>query len=279
MNQLGEHSGKEIGLGLVEIMVAVSLGLMILASLGYVLTGSRAVYRTQDASARLQDTGRFAMEMIGRQIRMAGWVDITPLASDARVDPPGSATGWMPITGTNDSNKSGIRPTDTLALQYQATNMNHNDIRDCNNNGKNELELSSLQSVDGAASNCGSSGKDDCKYGTVKNTISLDAIGLQLQCTGNGATGGAATQPFTEGVEDLQFLYAETGSPGVFNATPTDFSKVVAVEVCIMVQSLAYGVVSTPQKLFDCSGNVYAPNDTRLRRTFTSVFALRSRMP
>ena len=275
MNRIGVQSGKEMGLGLIEIMVAVSLGLMILASLGYVLTGSRAVYRTQDASARLQDTGRFAIELMGRQIRMAGWVDISPLASDPRI----TATSWSPINGTDNSNTSGIRPTDMLILQYQATNTNHNDIRDCNNNGQNELKLADLPSVPGAASNCGSSGKDDCKYGTVRNTISLDAIGLQLQCTGNGATGGTATQPFTEGVEDLQFRYAEKGSAGVFNATPADFANVVAVEVCIMVQSQANGVINTPQKLFDCSGNTYAPNDTRLRRTFTSVFTLRSRVP
>lgn len=211
----------QTGLSLIELMVAITLGLMITTTLGYILMGSRSTYRTQDASARVQDTGRFALEFIGRQMRSAGHTDISPLASNPQV-----VLGVDPITAGSTGTQ--------LTVQYQ-------DSADCN--GFNVV-------------------------GTVINEITLDGA-RQLQCDGNGG----ASQPFAEEVEELQFRYT-TGN-GTWAATPT--SPVMAVEVCIRVRSPANGAVNSPQIIRGCDGaNIADPGDTRLRRTFTSVFALRN---
>ncbi len=215
------------GLSLIELMVAITLGLMITTTLGYILMGSRSTYRTQDASARVQDTGRFALGFIGRQLRSAGRVDISPLASAVVV----------PVT-------EPIRPSTAATLPSNATQLTveYQDTQDCNGNG----------------------------VASVINQISLDG-NRQLQCLGNGSVN---SQPFAEEVEELQFRY--TNGNGMWTATPTP--PVVAVEVCIRVRSFANGVVNTTQTIRDCAGNNFTPNpaDTRLRRTFTSVFALRN---
>lgn len=276
-----DNSFNQTGLSLIELMVAITLGLMITTSLGYILMGSRSTYRTQDASARVQDTGRFALEFIGRQLRSAGRVDITPLASDSRSNLLNLPEGWVPISGTNGAvagegvvavNASGVvtvnggsRQTDTLTLQYQSTDQGGVTPRDCNGfNGT--IPLATIPGGGG-------------RYGTIINTIYLDGADLELECAGNG--GGA--QPFTESVEDLQFRYALAAAPSVFvdasaviaaNAWP----NVVAVQACLMVQSTANGVINSAQRIRDCDGNLYTPNDTRLRRTFTSVFTLRNRI-
>jgi len=268
---------SQSGLSLIELMVAITLGLMITTTLGYILMGSRSTYRTQDASARVQDTGRFAMDFIGRQLRSAGRVDITPLFSDPRTSIIGLPAGWTPITGAHGAaaiaggapavNASGVvtinggtRQTDTLAVQYQLSNQGGNAIVDCNGDGAGIA----LTAIAGGGN-----------YGTVSNIISLDGPNLELECTGNG---GGGAQPFAEGVEDLQIRYAEAATPSVFNAIPANPANVVAVQVCIMAQSPGNGVVTAPQRIRNCSGALYTPNDTRLRRTFTSVFTLRSRI-
>lgn len=264
------------GLSLIELMVALTLGLMITSSLGYILLGSRSTYRTQDASARVQDTGRFALEFIGRQLRSAGRVDITPLASDPRTKQVGLPENWTPIAGTHGamavgddgvavnpngavSINGGTRQTDTLTLQYQETDQGGNSPQDCNG------AAVALTAIPGGGGN----------YGTISNTIALDGDNLELECTGNG---GGGAQPISEGVEDLKIRYAEAATPSVFNTAPGNPANVVAVQVCIMVRSLDNGVVNTPQQIRDCAGNLYIPNDTRLRRTFTSVFTLRNRV-
>ena len=64
---------RQSGLTLVELMVSVTLGLLITLAIGYLYVGSRQTYRLNDNVARMQENGRYAMEMISRDIRMAGY--------------------------------------------------------------------------------------------------------------------------------------------------------------------------------------------------------------
>jgi len=61
------------GLTLVELMISLTLGLLITLTIGYLYTSSRQTYRMNDNVARMQENGRYAMEMISRDIRMAGY--------------------------------------------------------------------------------------------------------------------------------------------------------------------------------------------------------------
>ena len=63
----------QAGFTLVELMVAVALGLFLVAVMGTVYLGSKATYRSLDAMARLQENGRFAIDTIGADLRMAGF--------------------------------------------------------------------------------------------------------------------------------------------------------------------------------------------------------------
>ena len=63
----------QTGFTLVELMVAVALGLFLVAIMGTIYLGSKATYRSQDAMARLQENGRFAIDTMGANLRMAGF--------------------------------------------------------------------------------------------------------------------------------------------------------------------------------------------------------------
>ncbi len=65
---------RQRGLSIVELMVSVAISVAVLSSLVYVYVGSRVAYRTNEALARVQETGRFALEWIARDLRQAGYM-------------------------------------------------------------------------------------------------------------------------------------------------------------------------------------------------------------
>lgn len=73
------------GLSLVELLVGMALGLMVLTMLGYIYTGSRQSYRQQEAMATVQQNGRYALETLAQEARMAGYIGCPRLGSGASV--------------------------------------------------------------------------------------------------------------------------------------------------------------------------------------------------
>jgi type IV pilus assembly protein PilW len=65
---------RQRGLSIIELMVSVAISVAVLSALSYVYVGSRGAYRTNEALARVQETGRFALEWIARDLRAAGFM-------------------------------------------------------------------------------------------------------------------------------------------------------------------------------------------------------------
>ena len=61
------------GFTLVEIMVALTLGLFVSAGILQILNVTRQTFRVQDQVLQLQEKGRFATEFMNRYIRLAGY--------------------------------------------------------------------------------------------------------------------------------------------------------------------------------------------------------------
>jgi len=61
------------GLSLIELMIAVTLGIFISGGIIQLFVNSKQSYRVQENLSRLQENGRFAMEFITRDIRAAGY--------------------------------------------------------------------------------------------------------------------------------------------------------------------------------------------------------------
>ena len=81
MNPILMSSRKQSGFGLVELMVAMTIGLILLGGIGYVFLGSRTAFRTTDNLSRIQENARYALDMMSRDIRMAGYVGCGNIAS------------------------------------------------------------------------------------------------------------------------------------------------------------------------------------------------------
>ncbi len=57
------------GLSLIEVLVAMVLGLFLLAGIIQVLVSARTAYRLAEAQARTQENGRYAMQFLARELR------------------------------------------------------------------------------------------------------------------------------------------------------------------------------------------------------------------
>lgn len=60
------------GFSLMEFIVAIAIGSVIVAAVGFVYVGSRQTFRAQDAMARMQESARYAYELLTQDIRQAG---------------------------------------------------------------------------------------------------------------------------------------------------------------------------------------------------------------
>lgn len=67
-------SKTQNGITLIEILVALALSLIILAGVMHIFLNNKQTYRVQEAFARLQENGRFALQFITEDLRMAGYV-------------------------------------------------------------------------------------------------------------------------------------------------------------------------------------------------------------
>lgn len=60
------------GLSLIELMIAMVIGTVLVLGIIQVFSSSRAAYQLSEGVARVQENGRFAMDYLQRDIRMAG---------------------------------------------------------------------------------------------------------------------------------------------------------------------------------------------------------------
>jgi type IV pilus assembly protein PilW len=85
------------GVSLIEMMVSLTIGLLIIAGIGYAYLGTKQNFRSQDALSRMQEGARTAFEIMAKDIRMAGF----------RGCPPNTSTGDINILAvTSDWDKN-----------------------------------------------------------------------------------------------------------------------------------------------------------------------------
>ncbi len=115
-----------------------------------------------------------------------------------------------------------------------------------------------------------------------------------LYCKGNG--GSSTQQPLVENVEDLQFLYGTVVSTAVTTSTATtpiiapvagylradqvtDWNKVIAVRICVIVRSENPVVSETASaNYYKCDGTLdTSKTDRRLRHAYSTTVSLRNR--
>lgn len=114
---------RNAGFSLIELMVAITLGLLLVAGVAQVFVSSKQAYRVQDSVGRLQENARFASGYLGQYIRQADlWSGVKPdritTASAVYGGPGGCKDGWIVDVANGLVGYTG--DTSGTALSYPA---------------------------------------------------------------------------------------------------------------------------------------------------------------
>ena len=69
-----KNKSCQTGMTFIEIMIALLMGSILLGGVLQVFLGSKQTFRMQQALSRLQENGRFALDFLAKDIRMAGFL-------------------------------------------------------------------------------------------------------------------------------------------------------------------------------------------------------------
>lgn len=90
---ISRRSRSQSGFSLTELMIAIVLGMLILAALTGLFINQSRVRSELDKSNRMIDNGRYAMEVLGTNLRLAGYYDTyVPTGTVTSVSDPCSVT-------------------------------------------------------------------------------------------------------------------------------------------------------------------------------------------
>lgn len=107
------------GLSLIELMIALVLGLVVVGAAGGVFLANRRVYAASETLNRVQENGRVSFELIARDLREAGGNPCGTGAGDVVNMLKRSSTDWLDglfVTGIRGYGPGGTYVTDSIDI-------------------------------------------------------------------------------------------------------------------------------------------------------------------
>lgn len=273
----GQH-----GVGLIELMIGITIGLLTVAVALGALMVSRGVSGTVSDSSQLQQQAAYAFRVISQQLRQAGSlrlnmapqlepgstvaIDIAdPVAFETEVD------GFNPATDTLSGKDAPGTGEFKLTMGYR--------------NYKEPLYAFAAE--ESLQRNCLGETNSDA---LIQSRFVLDTTLNRLRCAGSGAA-----EPFAENVANFQVRYLlqdassalALGNPQIsyVNATAvgTNWNRVQGVEVCLVLYGVESIDMPAGSSYTDCDGSTAVDMTTltgtrakRMHIVFRNVYQLRS---
>lgn len=261
------------------MMVALTIGMIIMVAVAQLFYGNRQTAASQDQSARISETARFALLVLEREIRMAG-MKLTA------------------STGTFDAANPMIAGTNATAGAP---------------NGSDEVTVRFWGS-DNAAGTAADNTVFDCLgYGARLNERVVDRFHIANNATGepslfcqntNPTTGVVTDNELVAGVESMQILVGvdtdADKSPNAYlhwNDAAVNLDQVIALRISLLLRSDDNILAVADSNVYNHFGTVYAPAnaapvadagavfnaagaviDRRMRRLYGSTVTVRNRV-
>lgn len=287
---------RQGGVSLVELLVGLVIGIVLSLAAAALYLGTREATRGSQAITDVNETGKIALDMIGREIEKAGFYpsdfgndvvtanayagsfrntkDITKSAFNSGLFGCDGAT-YDPVTkacgATTNGNPDSIVVNYFASPEFGADSLLGN-TNDCNRNKVSDDADNATRKAAGLPLYVSN------RFGIVAATNYKDNDGntvtaKSLGCHGNGKE-AATAQPALQGIDDLVIRYGIYTAAGT-DQSPTNFmtatqvdgqptvdgrtgwQRVTAVNVCVIVRSLGN------DRMSDKAGSVRTYNDCR----------------
>jgi type IV pilus assembly protein PilW len=224
-------------------MIAMLLGVFLIGGVMQIFISSKQTYRMQENLSRLQENGRFALDFIGRDIRMTGyWGCLSKV--------PGDIAGVDNNAVNNDGIDNG---TDTITLKGAFTTT--------------------------PTGTCSTSVVTTAAYYTdPSSTIAYKINGGVLQKNTSDLIEGIENMQILYGADidadGTANYYVPAGTAGLI------MEQVVSIRISLLVRSIDDNLTTQPLAYNYPLPNSPAttPTDRRIRRVFTSTIAVRNRL-
>ncbi|MGY0503797.1 PilW family protein [Luteimonas sp. e5] len=122
------NRARQQGLSLVELMVALAIGLVLLLGVMQIFMATRSSYALAEGVGRVQENGRFAMDYLQRDLRMAGHYGCTNDQARLQGATPNQLRSDFPTGGAFDFTRAvqgydalGSGPGNTITLASPGT--------------------------------------------------------------------------------------------------------------------------------------------------------------
>lgn len=257
------YKRSQNGFSLVELLVATTLGLFLIAGVITSFTSTKNADRMRSAISEMDSNARTAMQILRQYISHAGYPSTTnqhmdkPFFSKMDGEPSNIACG----TGTlfDTSNLGAVQPTedqytqdqtakgDILTVVYLADNPCVDGVTSCTGNvniNQNALVYSdcvgggSLRDARSVA--CSVDKMPNPQDAKIYSTFYMSSVKHTLYC--RGSRGGV--QPLIEDIQNIQYLYGVTqdnGTTKYLNATLVEnndwWGLVKSVQIGLLIRS------------------------------------------
>jgi type IV pilus assembly protein PilW len=280
-------SSREKGLSLIELLVALAIGLLVTLVVMQAYLSGLGTQRAQTDLGRAQESSRFAFDLLARSLRKAGYKN--PKAPGITFCPgpnmrlvvsndPSAIT-----SGTFGTNATIVNNSDVFLLRYYGEGIpTDGTMRDCLGNtiAANTLVADTFFVAADASNN---------------NEPALFCY------TNNPAAVAPNPAPLVPGIESMQFLYGEDseGDGAINRYVPgsaiTNANNVRSVMLSIIARTANTNAVDRSAQTINHFGTSYAPGnaapsgdagsvfttpaDGRTRQHFSTTIALRNLCP
>ncbi|WP_198265799.1 PilW family protein [sulfur-oxidizing endosymbiont of Gigantopelta aegis] len=292
------------GLSLIEIMIAMTISLILLAGVGQIYISNKQTYRVTEAMSRMQENARFAIGFMTRSIRGADhwgcagrWDNVADAGflvagyggGTATESSPGlSAQDDQPVTGLVDSDtirlisasedaSSVVSASGSSIVMDDASGFAVGD--DIMINNCKSAQITSITNVSGNTLTIADALKQSY---TIASVHKLQQTTYALGVSGGVPTlfmnDGTGAQPLIEGVENMQILfggdsnsdmvadyYVAAGTAGL------DMSTVVSVKLTLTLRTINDNVALN-------SRAYNGATDNRISKDYSATIALRNRL-
>jgi type IV pilus assembly protein PilW len=284
----------QIGMTLVELMISLCLGLIVMLAGSTLLLASKSSYVTLGEVAQLQDTGRYALEVIARAVNQTSYInwdkEDAPIMTETANSPDINGLDSHSLNSTTPNIQSpiqrSINGSDILAIRY--------------------LGSGSGENGDGTVLNCAGFGVSDVQSieaveegrGWSIFYVAADSTGEpELRCKYRGKSSWTS-EAIARGIESFQVLYGiDTDADGLPNKfisasaideldsnliltgpnavareielrKKTNWKKVVAIKVALLIrgsQKSRTDALSNKYELFGAQYSTATDNGTLIK--------------